>query len=82
MGETRTTGVDDPRGPARRAGPGGAGDRHRHGLPRRTAGSGAPAEGSHTHDVDPVSAVLLGIDGAVVVTVVVLLLRRPRRRPA
>jgi methionine-rich copper-binding protein CopC len=40
----------------------------------------APASASaHQHDIDPVSAGLLVVDGIAVLAVVVLLLRRPRR---
>jgi len=42
------------------------------------AGSPEPAPG-HQHDVDPVSAGLLVVDGIAALAVVVLLLRRPRR---
>ncbi|HZN17518.1 MAG TPA: copper resistance CopC family protein [Micromonosporaceae bacterium] len=42
------------------------------------APAGAVAEPSHEHGVDPLSAVLLALDGVVALTVVVLLLRRPR----
>jgi methionine-rich copper-binding protein CopC len=42
------------------------------------AGRPAPASG-HEHDVDPVSAGLLVVDGIAVLAVVVLLMRRPRR---
>lgn len=41
-------------------------------------GTPAPASG-HQHDVDPVSAGLLVVDGIAALAVVVLLLRRPRR---
>ena len=43
-------------------------------------GADAPAA-THGHDIDPLSAVLLVVDGVVAVGAVVLLLRRPRRRP-
>jgi methionine-rich copper-binding protein CopC len=42
------------------------------------AGRPAPASG-HQHDVDPVSAGLLVVDGIAALAVVVLLMRRPRR---
>lgn len=44
------------------------------------APAGAGAEPAHAHGVDPFSAVLLALDGVVALTVVVLLLRRPRPR--
>jgi hypothetical protein len=37
-------------------------------------------EPAHHHDVDPISAGLLVLDGAVVLAVVILLIRRPRPR--
>ena len=37
-------------------------------------------EPAHHHDVDPISAGLLVVDGAVVLAVVILLIRRPRPR--
>jgi methionine-rich copper-binding protein CopC len=42
------------------------------------AGAAAPASG-HQHDIDPVSAGLLVVDGIAALAVVVLLIRRPRR---
>jgi methionine-rich copper-binding protein CopC len=44
------------------------------------AGAGGHAA-AHGHDIDPLSAVLLVVDGVVAAGAVVLLLRRPRRRP-
>jgi methionine-rich copper-binding protein CopC len=41
----------------------------------------APPDVAHGHDMDPLSAVLLVVDGAVVVGAVLLLLFRPPRRP-
>ena len=54
---------------------------------REPAPAPAPAPAStsaHRHDIDPVSAGLLVVDGIAVLAVVVLLMRRPRRprRPA
>jgi methionine-rich copper-binding protein CopC len=44
------------------------------------AGRAAPAAASaHEHDIDPVSAGLLAVDGIAALAVVVLLMRRPRR---
>jgi hypothetical protein len=37
-------------------------------------------EPAHHHDVDPISAGMLVVDGAVVLAVVVLLIRPPRPR--
>jgi copper resistance protein C len=53
--------------------------------PRFTAQSADPAgrrasEATHQHNIDPVSAVLLVIDGIAALAVGVLLMRRPRPR--
>jgi hypothetical protein len=46
------------------------------------AGREPAAAGGHGHDVDPLSAVLLILDGAVAVGAVLLLMLRPRRPTA
>jgi hypothetical protein len=48
-------------------------------LATTTSSDAAPA-GHEQHGVDPVGAALLVLDGAVLLTVVGLLLRRPRGR--
>jgi hypothetical protein len=58
-------------------------------LPLLVGESGAPSSdaaesphehSTHEHGIDPVSAALLALDGLVVLTVIVLLARRPRPR--
>lgn len=52
------------------------------GIRAAAHGNAAVDAGSaHQHDVDPVSAALLAIDGVVALAVVVLLLRRPPPQP-
>ena len=48
---------------------------------RSAAAAGQPSASAsaHQHDIDPVRAGLLVVDGIAVLAVVVLLLRRPRR---